>query len=236
MRPEPTCEAVRELAPEVALGIASGEERAAVLAHVAGCAPCSQHLVELSRAADALLALAPELPPPPDLERRVLARLGRPRRLPRVALAAAALLAALALGAGAMWAATGAQRREAGRYREVLALAQGTWYGVWPLETSTGERAGYVFLYHGKPSWLFVVAGEGEGEPYDIVAVTAQGRVTLGTMAPDRRSWGATTSLDFRTLEQLLLVDEEGRVALAASRATSAPAATPPTATPPGGG
>ncbi|HXF57513.1 MAG TPA: zf-HC2 domain-containing protein [Actinomycetota bacterium] len=231
MRPEPTCETARELAAEVALGIASGEERAAVLAHVARCAPCSQHLVELSRAADALLTLAPELPPPPDLERRVLARLRRPRRLRRAALAAAALLAALALGAGAMWAATGAQRWEAGRYREVLALAEGTWYGVWPLRAPApgGERDGYVFLYRGQPSWLFVVAGEGDGEPYDVVAVTADGRrVTLGTMAPDRRSWGATTSLDLRTLEQLLLVDEEGRVALAASRAASAPAATRP--------
>lgn len=229
MRPEPTCEAVRELASEVALGIASGEERAAVLAHVARCAPCSQHLAELSRAADALLTLAPELPPPPDLERRVLGRLARPRRLRRVALAAVALLTALALGAGAMWAAMSPQRREAGRYREVLALARGTWYGVWTLRAPGGEAAGYVFLYHGAPSWLFVWAGEGDQQAYDLVALTAdRGRVTLGTMAPGRRSWASTTALDLRTLEQLLLVDEEGRVVLAASRDGPGPRATRP--------
>ncbi len=48
-----TCSEVRELAPELALGILGGAERAEVLLHVNGCARCQAYVAELTEAADA---------------------------------------------------------------------------------------------------------------------------------------------------------------------------------------
>src|SRR4051794_41957840 len=86
-----TCEQTRNLAGELALGIADGAERAAALEHLAGCAECRRAVAELSDVTDELLLLAPEREPPPGFESRVLAHLqpapaSRPRR-PRPARA-----------------------------------------------------------------------------------------------------------------------------------------------------
>src|SRR4029453_12051539 len=66
------CRKIRELAAEVALGIADGEDRARVLKHAAECADCRRELERLSTVADELLVLAPEEEPPPGFELRVL--------------------------------------------------------------------------------------------------------------------------------------------------------------------
>src|SRR4030095_10115557 len=50
---------VRELAPELALGIAEGQERDAGLRHLSGCGGCRQLVSELSSVGDELLQLAP---------------------------------------------------------------------------------------------------------------------------------------------------------------------------------
>src|SRR4051794_37860831 len=60
-----TCEQTRNLAGELALGIADGAERAAALEHLAGCAECRRAVAELSDVTDELLLLAPEREPPP---------------------------------------------------------------------------------------------------------------------------------------------------------------------------
>src|SRR5919197_6059366 len=81
------CRDIRELLPELALGIADGEARAEALQHLAGCPDCRRELEELSATADDLMALAPEREPPPGFEARVLDRLRvreaptRPRHL-----------------------------------------------------------------------------------------------------------------------------------------------------------
>ena len=38
------CERLNEIAPELALGIAAGEDRARALDHLAGCANCRAHI------------------------------------------------------------------------------------------------------------------------------------------------------------------------------------------------
>lgn len=75
MSEPPGCPEVRELLPELATGALAGDERASALAHVDGCAACRRELAALSRAADALLLLAPPVEPPPGFEGGVLARL-----------------------------------------------------------------------------------------------------------------------------------------------------------------
>jgi hypothetical protein len=80
MTGEMGCEQVRELAPELALGIAEGEERDAALRHLSGCSGCRQLVSELSSVGDELLQLAPAHDPPAGFESRVLAGLTEPPR------------------------------------------------------------------------------------------------------------------------------------------------------------
>ncbi len=93
------CTQVRDAAPELALGILDGAERAELLWHLAGCPRCQEHVNELAGVADGLTRLAPEVEPPLGFSRRVDAAIrGRRRRTFRrwatvaVAAAAAAIL------------------------------------------------------------------------------------------------------------------------------------------------
>ena len=52
------CDETRDLAPEIALGIADGE-RAEALRHLATCADCGRAVERLSQVSDELLVLAP---------------------------------------------------------------------------------------------------------------------------------------------------------------------------------
>jgi Putative zinc-finger len=74
------CAATREAAPELALGILDGAERAEVLLHVAGCPRCQRYLNELTGVADALSRLAPEAEPPVGFADRVQSRVRGSRR------------------------------------------------------------------------------------------------------------------------------------------------------------
>ncbi|MFD6443711.1 zf-HC2 domain-containing protein [Promicromonospora sp. NPDC060204] len=75
------CAELRDALTEVALGVADGATRAAVMTHLATCDRCRDELSSLADAADELLLLVPEREPPADFEGRVLARLaGDPAR------------------------------------------------------------------------------------------------------------------------------------------------------------
>src|ERR1700752_4917556 len=69
------CEEIRELAADVALEIADGEQRAEVLRHISTCAECRRLIDELSEVTDELLMLAPVEEPPVGFESRVVERL-----------------------------------------------------------------------------------------------------------------------------------------------------------------
>jgi hypothetical protein len=98
------CAELREVSVELALGDLSGSERADAVSHLGSCPMCGQLVGDLTRVAEELLLLAPELEPPPGFESRVLARLtdqARPRRFRlRSLVAAAAALVMLAVGGG----------------------------------------------------------------------------------------------------------------------------------------
>ena len=59
-----TCAQVRELAPELALGILGGAERAEVVLHLNDCARCQVYVAELTEAADVIPQLVSEAEPP----------------------------------------------------------------------------------------------------------------------------------------------------------------------------
>ena len=64
MKGEMSCEQVRELASELTIGIADGQQRDAALRHAATCPDCRQLISELSSVMDDLLLLAPSHEPP----------------------------------------------------------------------------------------------------------------------------------------------------------------------------
>jgi hypothetical protein len=72
------CEQVRELAPELAIGTADGQQRDAALRHAATCADCRQLVAELSTVVDDLLLLAPSLEPSPGFAARTAASIFPP--------------------------------------------------------------------------------------------------------------------------------------------------------------
>jgi hypothetical protein len=159
-----SCEHTRQLAAELALGIADGADRAQALRHMAGCAECRRAVEELSEVADELLMLAPEREPPVGFESRVRARLQPeparpPRRIRRVRRAFSVLApaaAAAALAVGVVLGATRDDARLADQYRSALATAHGSYFEAARLTAPGGSPAGLVYAYRGTPSWIFV--------------------------------------------------------------------------------
>jgi hypothetical protein len=224
------CAQIRELAPELALGIADGEQRALALEHLADCAECRAHLESLAAVADELLLLAPPLEPPLGFEDRVASRVAPPRPAPRrrrrrfaLAFAAAATVAAIA--AGAVWVATSSDRELASHYREALARVDGSYFATATLEAPGGRDAGDVFAYEGTPSWAFVVASPPEAYPdggvklapgrYSIELAAASGeQVRLGMMrigADGTGSGGGAVPTGLGDMRELRLLDPAGR-------------------------
>lgn len=155
------CEEARRLAPELALGITTGDERARALSHLAGCPDCRRYVSELSGIADEVLLLAPAHEPPGGFEGRVLQRFTeevgrRPLRKSRLLVAAAAALVAAAVAVGGLLFATREDRELAADLREDLAEANGDYFGVKVLRDPDGFKDGVVFAYEGSPSWIFL--------------------------------------------------------------------------------
>jgi hypothetical protein len=80
------CAEAQELFPELAAGVAAGDERARALGHLSGCPACRREFAQTAEVIDELLWLVPQHDPPASFESSVLARLTpavRPRRRPR---------------------------------------------------------------------------------------------------------------------------------------------------------
>ncbi|MFN2491176.1 MAG: zf-HC2 domain-containing protein [Actinomycetota bacterium] len=222
MSDKPACRVIRELAPELALGVTTGDERARALAHLSECGRCRRLLDELSDVADELLLMVPAREPPLGFESRVVehlyeARRGRSWRLAVAAVAAALVLASASAGA-VLWATSG-DRELAARYRRTLAVADGEYFSAIPLYDGRREAVGHVFGYQGSPSWIFVtVADPGRSGSYSVKVVTEAGPSReLGTIVlrDGTGSWGGTLPGDLHDLEYVRL-GGEGRQRLEA--------------------
>jgi hypothetical protein len=212
-----SCDELRELAPEVALGTVEGEERAEALRHLATCAECRRLVDQLSAVADELLLSAPVQEPPPGFESRVIDAIApRPRRRAwrRLPAVIGPAVATAAVTAAALIAVYHDDRVTAQRYRETLAQADGRYFEAGPLRDETGAEAGIVFGYQGTPSWLFVtVDARHRGEVAGAELVTRDRRTVAlprFRLGPDG-SWGGAIPAnlyDFRSIR--LLGDEPG--------------------------
>lgn len=233
MTAEMGCEQVRELAPELALDIATGEERDAALRHLTGCLECRRLVSELSSVGEELLLLAPAHEPPLGFESRVLDALAEPtsrarheppshrrRWVTAVAVAAAMVLAA-ALGGGSAFLATVGDRRLAEGYRAVLSEGQGSFFAAASLQGSQG-RVGTVFGYEGRPSWIMVTlhAPGGDEVPFEVRVVTRDGRdLVIGdaVLGGENEAWGRQIPVDLSAVREVRFVGSEGRTAFVAT-------------------
>jgi hypothetical protein len=211
---------IGELAPELALGIVDGEERADALRHLSTCAECRRAVDDLAEVADELLILAPVQEPPPGFASRVAEGLAlrrpprrrrRRRRLtvrwlaPRLgsALAAAAVTAAVLVGV------YHDDHETAQRYRETLAQAGGRYFQAEPLTDRSGSRGGVAFGYEGSPSWVLVtVDATHRDEVTRGELVTRDGRtVELPRLELDRNgSWGGAIPVNLYKVASIRLL------------------------------
>jgi hypothetical protein len=219
-----TCEPFRPDLPELAVGILPGRRRAEVLAHLEGCAACRAEVEQLTVVADSVLLAAPEAEPSPrfdeELARRIgmgvapVARVGsarpgrlRTRRPVLLAVAAAVVALALALGITAMVSSGGTGRPPAtvvgpDRVHSVLTSAPLVRRG-----STVGRMRTYGSGYDGSAGWLAItIWGHGwQGTIHCRVHLADGSNLVVGPFAldPDGGSWGvelprgaAVTSLE----------------------------------------
>ena len=209
-----SCERVRELAPEVALGTIEGEERAEALRHLATCAECRREVDRFSAVADELLTLAPVHEPPAGFEARVIEAMTPPRRRPWRRLLAwlGPPLAAAAATAVALVAVYHDDRVTADRYRETLSQADGRYFRAAPLRDETGAEAGVVFGYQGTPSWVFVTVDDRHRDAVTSAELVTRDRRTIAlpafALGPDG-SWGGALPGNLYDVTAIRLLGEQ---------------------------
>jgi len=133
MSEDAECAEIRDLIPEIAAGVAAGDERARALAHLGDCHECRHELAVTADLVDEMLTLVPAEEPPAGFEGRVMARLApeargrrasplrhRPSRMAgRTTAWVAATAAAAGLAAGVVWWQTAQDRALADSYRNL---------------------------------------------------------------------------------------------------------------------
>ena len=212
-----SCEDVRDVAAELALGSATGEERAHALVHIAECAECRALVEELSRTADSLLLLGPEREPPIGFETRAMARFAphRRRRPSWRSLVAAALVAALSAGGtlAVMARVNTNDHKLAVRYEKLIQQLGGRTLRAAELRSLDGTPVGKVYAYDGKPSWLFLVLDDSEGTGNYQVEVDPVGdsiRLAGVQIHDGKASWATTAAVAIDDIQSVNIIDSTG--------------------------
>jgi hypothetical protein len=222
-----SCEQTRDLAAEIALGIADGEERAEALRHLSTCAECRRVVEQLSQVADELLVLAPIQEPPAGFESRVVAAMGLQGSAPRrrrarwlsprwLAPRLGPAMATAAITAAALIAVYHDDHQTAERYRESLAQAGGQYFQADPLADENGDRGGVAFGYEGSPSWVLLTVDPAHRDTVTRgELLTRDGRtIALPSIELDRNgSWGGAIPVKLYKVDSIrLLGDSPGEI------------------------
>lgn len=213
------CGDVRDLAPEMGLGVLVGIDRARVLAHLDSCNSCRAVVYDMAGLGDSLLTLAPQLDPPPGFHTRLLAgqRASTPQqraRRPRwavLALAAAVVVAAVAVGVDLGGQGdTGSQVTRA----PIAAPGGGQLLAVATL-AAQGQDQGQVFVYRGRPWWVFMTVDAGGPSRQVVCQLQMKDGTTVEvgsfTVSDGYRSWGSTITVDPGRIHAVRLLDARGR-------------------------
>ena len=204
-----SCAQLRDVAPELALGVLGGAERAEAIMHVNGCARCQALVNELTEAADALPLLAPEIEPPFGFEQRVLSSgRARRRRSVRRTIAAVAVAAAFA----AILSITIVRVIESGSdVTSVTATAAAKPIAV-RMVSASDLPAGWAYVTNRHSVAIALNYGLKTGRYRIEVQPRTGSTVTIGTMAieNDRGSWTGTSRVALGEGSTILLVDADG--------------------------
>ncbi len=216
-----TCAEVRELAPELALGVLFGQERDDALRHVDRCEACRAELEAFARVGDEMLLVAPSAEPPSGFEDRVLARIGGSRRRPvrRIVAFAAAAVVALLVGAGSVYIAGTHDRHLAHEYGEVLGTLHGTSLRSAVLKDARGGASGQAVAYEGRPSWIFVAVEHGTADGEMTIRLVGRSSRKAGTirLTKGHGALGTVVPVDVKDVRSIEIVDREGNVVLRAT-------------------
>ena len=204
------CAATREAAPEMALGILDGAERAEVLVHLASCPSCQRYVSELAGVADGLSRLAPEAEAPAGFAERVEAEIRRPRRRARRRFAT---VIAVAAAAATIVSVASVQIIDAGRTTTTVAAP--TLHSVEMLGAN-GTRVGHVAVSNTNPTSLVVNVDYAVPDGHyalELNESAASGhRIGAMTIAEGRGQWIGTAALPSGPDVYVMLVDARGAV------------------------
>jgi hypothetical protein len=225
------CDGYSENLAELALGILTGRARAATLAHVDSCAHCAEELEQLSRAADAVVSVAPELEPIVGFEVRVFNRmglvddpapvpidLGQRRRgsrrwvagAPRWALASAAAVIALLVGLSIGWS-VGSPSGSSHPADAVATVAL----------KDHGHAVGTVATYGGATPWMIVTLDDSSAHGALTCKVITDDGVThkIGTFSATYgyAAWDAPLKVAPQDVRKAEVVSSNGTVVATAS-------------------
>lgn len=220
------CAQVREFAPELALGVLGGPDRAEVLLHIDRCPACRAHVNELSETADALALLAPEAEPPAGFEKRLLHAMGVERHRGWRAVmfsrwAAAAAVAGLLVAGSIVGALAGLgiigrhKSRISTEYVRALESLGGTSLKAAPMVDGTGKRTGEAFALQGKRPWVLVMVDYNTmpSGTYKVMLDDTMGAHALGTItvANGHGAMGAAAPPGKSEANAVRVVDGQGR-------------------------
>ena len=206
-----TCDEVAGLAPELALGVLDGSERARVLSHLETCEACRHLVDDVASTVARVVAAAPGIDPPPGFDRRVLAQLAplalkepaRRRRGIYAGLAAVAVAVSLSL-AGLLIANGG----DTGPVtRRATITAAGDW------------AHGDVLVVDAHPTWVTMrVSVDYEANDLHCELAMADGRVVrLGKFheVGGAWEWGGTIDAGASEVVEARLVGADGTIVAA---------------------
>jgi hypothetical protein len=181
---EMNCHEFLDVAAELALGVLTGRERAQAMAHLEHCEACRENVRQLTLTGEGLLGLLPAMEPPVGFETRVMDRIGlagpapapgrrlawlphfgrrgasqggsdQPGQLSRTRrmFAVAAVVLAVVAGGLGGWALRNGGSSPAGTPLRSAAL-----------ESATHQAVGKIYLYQGRPQWLYMSVNMPSGQ------------------------------------------------------------------------
>ena len=223
------CDDLAEMTAELALGVLTGRARAQAIMHLDRCGTCRERIRDLALTGEELLGLLPGREPPAGFETRVMGRLGftgrpgftgRHRRHPpgrprwMLAAAAATIIAVVAgLGGWGMRGAAPASPPAVGVAQAALHTAA--------LTTASHQTIGTIFLYNGRPGWLYMNVDTGSGN--GTIICQLQGRdgsvITVGSfrLTGGYGHWGSPEPLPQAAVTGARLATTGGKALATAS-------------------